>query len=58
MRSIPRVVFAGTLAPLISDTLGLGTVSVGPPYFNPSVSKSEMGATNCFREFFMRRAVS
>ena len=29
-------VFAGTLAPLISDTLGLGTVSVGPPYFNPT----------------------
>ena len=30
------VVFGGTLAPLISDTLGLGTLSVGPPYFNPS----------------------
>ncbi|HLJ39529.1 MAG TPA: heme lyase CcmF/NrfE family subunit [Steroidobacteraceae bacterium] len=29
-------VFAGTLAPLISDSLGLGTLSVGPPYFNPS----------------------
>ncbi len=29
-------VFAGTLAPLISDSLGLGTVSVGPPYFNPT----------------------
>ena len=29
-------VFAGTLAPLISDALGLGTVSVGPPYFNPT----------------------
>jgi cytochrome c-type biogenesis protein CcmF len=29
-------VFAGTLAPLISDTLKLGTVSVGPPYFNPT----------------------
>src|SRR5207302_1219662 len=28
-------VFAGTLAPLISDALKLGTVSVGPPYFNP-----------------------
>src|SRR6202140_5619434 len=26
-------VFAGTLAPLISDALKLGTVSVGPPYF-------------------------
>src|SRR5579863_9783620 len=30
------VVFAGTLAPMIADTLGLGTLSVGPPYFNPS----------------------
>jgi cytochrome c-type biogenesis protein CcmF len=30
------VVFGGTLAPLIADTLKLGTVSVGPPYFNPS----------------------
>jgi cytochrome c-type biogenesis protein CcmF len=30
------VVFGGTLAPLISDTLGLGTLSVGKPYFNPS----------------------
>jgi cytochrome c-type biogenesis protein CcmF len=29
-------VFAGTLAPLISDALKLGTVSVGPPYFNPT----------------------
>ncbi|MBV9621461.1 MAG: heme lyase CcmF/NrfE family subunit, partial [Gammaproteobacteria bacterium] len=29
-------VFAGTLAPLISDALGLGTLSVGPPYFNPT----------------------
>ncbi len=28
--------FAGTLAPLISDALKLGTVSVGPPYFNPT----------------------
>jgi cytochrome c-type biogenesis protein CcmF len=33
-------VFAGTLAPLISDTLGLGTVSVGPPYFNPTFMMS------------------
>jgi cytochrome c-type biogenesis protein CcmF len=24
------------MAPLISDALGLGTVSVGPPYFNPT----------------------
>ncbi len=29
-------VFAGTLAPLISDALGLGTLSVGGPYFNPT----------------------
>jgi cytochrome c-type biogenesis protein CcmF len=29
-------VFAGTLAPLISDSLGLGTLSVGAPYFNPT----------------------
>jgi cytochrome c-type biogenesis protein CcmF len=29
-------VFGGTLAPLISDWLGLGTLSVGTPYFNPS----------------------
>jgi cytochrome c-type biogenesis protein CcmF len=30
------VVFGGTMAPMIADTLGLGTLSVGPPYFNPS----------------------
>ncbi len=30
------VVFGGTLAPLIAETLGLGTLSVGPPYFSPS----------------------
>jgi cytochrome c-type biogenesis protein CcmF len=29
-------VFAGTLAPLVLDALKLGTVSVGPPYFNPT----------------------
>jgi cytochrome c-type biogenesis protein CcmF len=29
-------VFAGTLAPLISDALGLGTLSVGTQYFNPT----------------------
>src|SRR6185437_10883758 len=29
-------VFAGTMAPLISDALGLGTLSVGGPYFNPT----------------------
>jgi cytochrome c-type biogenesis protein CcmF len=35
-------VFAGTLAPLISDALGLGTVSVGPPYFNPTFMMSTL----------------
>jgi cytochrome c-type biogenesis protein CcmF len=30
------VVFGGTMAPLISQTLHLGALSVGPPYFNPS----------------------
>src|SRR5580700_2076818 len=30
------LVFGGTLAPVIADTLKLGTLSVGPPYFNPS----------------------
>jgi cytochrome c-type biogenesis protein CcmF len=29
-------VFGGTLAPLIADSLGLGTLSVGGPYFNPT----------------------
>jgi cytochrome c-type biogenesis protein CcmF len=29
------LVLAGTLAPLISDALGLGTLSVGTQYFNP-----------------------
>ncbi|MGH8284856.1 MAG: heme lyase CcmF/NrfE family subunit, partial [Steroidobacteraceae bacterium] len=29
-------VFGGTLAPLISDSLGLGALSVGPPYFEPT----------------------
>jgi cytochrome c-type biogenesis protein CcmF len=29
-------VFAGTMAPLISSALGLGKLSVGPPYFNPT----------------------
>jgi cytochrome c-type biogenesis protein CcmF len=29
-------VFGGTLAPLIADSLGLGTLSVGTPYFNPT----------------------
>src|SRR5579871_5247736 len=29
-------VFAGTLAPLIADTLRLGALSVGPPYFRPT----------------------
>ncbi|MEJ1960748.1 MAG: heme lyase CcmF/NrfE family subunit [Gammaproteobacteria bacterium] len=30
------VVFGGTLAPLIAEALGLPTLSVGTPYFNPS----------------------
>ena len=30
------VVLGGTLAPMISDSLGMGTLSVGPQYFNPS----------------------
>ncbi|MCB1626029.1 MAG: heme lyase CcmF/NrfE family subunit, partial [Pseudomonadales bacterium] len=30
------VVFGGTLAPLISDALGFGALSVGPQYFNPT----------------------
>jgi cytochrome c-type biogenesis protein CcmF len=29
------VVFGGTMAPFIADVLGLGTISVGAPYFNP-----------------------
>ena len=30
------VVFGGTIAPLLADALGLGTISVGAPYFNPT----------------------
>ncbi|HEY6452119.1 MAG TPA: heme lyase CcmF/NrfE family subunit [Steroidobacteraceae bacterium] len=30
------VVFGGTMAPLIAQSLHLGALSVGPPYFNPS----------------------
>ena len=30
------VVFGGTMAPLIADALGMPTLSVGTPYFNPS----------------------
>ncbi|MEO7774577.1 MAG: heme lyase CcmF/NrfE family subunit [Steroidobacteraceae bacterium] len=30
------VVFGGTMAPMLSDALGLGALSVGPQYFNPS----------------------
>ncbi len=30
------VVFGGTMAPLIADAVGLPTLSVGTPYFNPS----------------------
>ena len=38
-------VFAGTLAPLISDSLGLGTLSVGAPYFNPTFMLSMLPLT-------------
>ena len=38
-------VFAGTMAPLISDALKLGTVSVGPPYFNPTFLLSMLPLT-------------
>ncbi|GAC1695961.1 MAG: heme lyase CcmF/NrfE family subunit [Steroidobacteraceae bacterium] len=38
-------VFAGTMAPLISDALGLGTMSVGPPYFNPTFLLSMLPLT-------------
>src|SRR4030095_52928 len=30
------VVFGGTMAPFIADTLKMPTLSVGTPYFNPS----------------------
>jgi cytochrome c-type biogenesis protein CcmF len=30
------IVFGGTMAPLIADALGLPTLSVGTPYFNPT----------------------
>jgi cytochrome c-type biogenesis protein CcmF len=30
------VVFGGTMAPFVADLLGHGTLSVGPPYFNPT----------------------
>ena len=33
-------VFGGTMAPLISDSLGLGALSVGKPYFNPTFALS------------------
>ncbi len=33
-------VFGGEMAPLISDALGLGGVSVGPQYFNPTFALS------------------
>ena len=33
-------VFGGTMAPLISETLHLGTLSVGTPYFNPTFALS------------------
>ncbi len=30
------VIFGGTMAPMVSDALGQGALSVGPQYFNPS----------------------
>ena len=30
------VIFGGTMAPMVSDALGLGALSVGPQYFNPT----------------------
>jgi cytochrome c-type biogenesis protein CcmF len=30
------VIFGGTLAPMVSDALGQGALSVGPQYFNPT----------------------
>jgi cytochrome c-type biogenesis protein CcmF len=30
------VIFGGTMAPMVSDALGQGSLSVGPQYFNPS----------------------
>ena len=38
-------VFAGTLAPLVSDALKLGTLSVGAPYFNPTFLLSMLPLT-------------
>ncbi len=38
-------VLAGTLAPLIADALKLGTLSVGPPYFNPTFMLSMLPLT-------------
>ncbi|HEY3786918.1 MAG TPA: heme lyase CcmF/NrfE family subunit [Steroidobacteraceae bacterium] len=35
-------VFAGTMAPLISDSLKLGTLSVGEPYFDPTFMVSTL----------------
>ncbi|MET0291000.1 MAG: heme lyase CcmF/NrfE family subunit [Steroidobacteraceae bacterium] len=30
------VIFGGNMAPFLSDILGFGSLSVGPPYFNPT----------------------
>jgi cytochrome c-type biogenesis protein CcmF len=30
------VIFGGNMAPFVSDILGFGALSVGPPYFNPT----------------------
>ena len=38
--------FGGTMAPLIADSLGLGTLSVGTPYFNPTFMLSMLAAAD------------
>ena len=39
------VIFGGTMAPMVSDAMGLGALSVGPQYFNPSFF--EMAKASC-----------
>ena len=41
------VVLGGTLAPLIAETLHLGTLSVGPPYFSPAFMVPMLPALLC-----------
>ncbi len=38
------VVFGGTMAPFFSDLTGHGTISVGPPYFNPTLPGADAAA--------------